>query len=82
MTDRRDPDGGGRIRRGLTGVVLAGGLSSRLGRPKPLVVLGGQLVLARIKAVLDKVCDETVLVVAKDQDDATPDTGVALGMHV
>ena len=82
MTDRRDPDGGGRIRRGLTGVVLAGGLSSRLGRPKPLVVLGGQLVLARIKAVLDKVCDETVLVVAKDQDDATPDTGMALGMHV
>ena len=30
------------------------------------MVLGGQLVLARIKAALDKVCDEIVLVVAQD----------------
>lgn len=67
---------------GLTGVVLAGGSSSRMGRPKPLVVLGGEMVLARIKAALDRVCDEIVLVVAKDQGDATPDTGMALGMHV
>jgi molybdopterin-guanine dinucleotide biosynthesis protein A len=66
----------------VTGVVLAGGSSSRMGRPKPLVMLGGQLVLARIKAALDRVCDEIVLVVAKDQDDAIPDTGIALGMHV
>ena len=72
----KDPD------RTLTGIVLAGGSSSRLGRSKPLVVLGGQLVLARVKAVLDRVCDEIVLVVAQDQDDATPDTGLALGMHV
>ena len=69
-------------RSGLTGVVLAGGSSSRLGRSKPLVVLGGQLVLARVKAVLERVCQEIILVVAPDQDDATPDTGVALGMHV
>lgn len=68
--------------RGLTGVVLGGGSSSRLGRPKPLIVLGGQLVLARVKAVLERVCEEIVLVVARDQDDATPDTGLALGMHV
>lgn len=66
----------------LTGVVLAGGSSSRLGRPKQLVLLGGQLVLARVKAALDRVCEEIVLVVARDQDDATPDTGLALGMHV
>jgi molybdopterin-guanine dinucleotide biosynthesis protein A len=66
----------------VTGVVLAGGSSSRMGRPKPLMMLGGQLVLARIKAALDRVCDEIVLVVAKDQDDAIPDTGIALGMHV
>ncbi len=68
--------------RALTGVVLAGGSSSRMGRPKPLVVLGGKLLLARIKEALDRVCDEIVLVVAADQDDATPDTGLALGMHV
>ena len=53
-----------------------------MGRPKPLVVLGGKLILARIKEALDRVCDEIVLVVAADQDDATPDTGLALGMHV
>lgn len=67
---------------GVTGVVLAGGSSSRMGRPKPLVVLGGKLLLARIKEALDRVCDEIVLVVGADQDDATPDTGLALGMHV
>jgi molybdopterin-guanine dinucleotide biosynthesis protein A len=66
----------------LTGVVLAGGASSRLGTPKPLVMLGGQLVLARIATVLKRVCDEIVLVVRQDQDDAVPDTGLALGMHV
>jgi molybdenum cofactor guanylyltransferase len=66
----------------LTGVVLAGGNSSRMGKPKPLVVLGGQLVLARIKLALERICDEIVLVVAQDQDDATPDTGIALGMHI
>jgi molybdopterin-guanine dinucleotide biosynthesis protein A len=53
-----------------------------MGRPKPLVVLGGKLLLARIKEALDRVCDEIVLVVGADQDDATPDTGLALGMHV
>ncbi len=68
--------------KGLTGVVLAGGSSSRMGRPKPLVVLGGKLLLARIKEALDRICDEIVLVVGADQDDATPDTGLALGMHV
>ncbi|MDP6821690.1 MAG: molybdenum cofactor guanylyltransferase [Dehalococcoidia bacterium] len=78
-SERRGPD---KRPNGLTGVVLAGGSSSRMGRPKPLVVVGGQLVLARIKAALDRVCDEIVLVVASDQDDATPDTGQALEMHV
>jgi len=77
---RQGPDK--RPDRALTGVVLAGGSSSRMGRPKPLVVLGGKLILARIKEALDRVCDEIVLVVAADQDDATPDTGLALGMHV
>jgi len=72
----------GRPDKSVTGVVLAGGKSSRLGKPKPLVVIGGQLILARIKLALERVCEEIVLVVAADQDDATPDTGIALGMHV
>ena len=81
-TRSRQQGPGNRPDTGVTGVVLAGGSSSRMGRPKPLVVLGGKLVLARIKEALDRVCNEIVLVVAADQDDATPDTGLALGMHV
>ena len=38
--------------------------------------------LARIGSALEKVCDETVLVVRSDQDDAVADTALALRMHV
>ncbi|MFW6195229.1 MAG: molybdenum cofactor guanylyltransferase [Chloroflexota bacterium] len=76
----------GRARAGigvrLTGVVLAGGGSVRLGTPKPLVMLGGQMVIARIATVLRRVCDELVMAVAQGQSDDTPDAALALGMHV
>jgi molybdopterin-guanine dinucleotide biosynthesis protein A len=66
----------------LTGVVLAGGRSERLGQPKPLLMLGGKLMLARIADALKPVCRELILVVRPGQDDDTPDAGLALGMHV
>ncbi len=66
----------------LTGVVLAGGHSERMGQPKPLLMLGGKLMLARVADTLKPLCRELVLVVRQDQDDDTPDTGIALGMHV
>lgn len=69
----------------LTGVIVAGGRSSRLGHSKPLVRIGGKLVLARIEAALRPICDEIVLVVRGGQDDenaAVADTGLALRMHV
>ena len=44
-----------------------------MGKPKTLIVIGGQLILARIKLALERVCEEIVLVVAADQDDAPPD---------
>ena len=66
----------------LTGIVLAGGRSVRLGQSKPLVQIGGRLVLARIFDALKRVCDEQILVVRPDQDDAVPDTAIALGMHI
>ncbi len=67
---------------GLTGIVLAGGRSVRLGEPKPLVLVGRRLILARTFDALKRVCEEQILVVRPDQDDAVPDTAIALGMHV
>lgn len=70
------------MRETLTGIVLAGGESRRLGQPKPLIMLGGKLMLARVAESLKPVCRELILVVRQDQDDDTPDAGIALGMHV
>lgn len=70
-------------RPGLTGIVLIGGRSSRLGgEPKPLIVVGNKLILARISDALRAVCDEVIAVVRPGQEDASPDTAMALKMHV
>ncbi len=66
----------------LTGIVLAGGQNRRLGRSKPLMLIGGKLMLARVADTLKPICGELILVVRPDQDDDTPDVGQALGMHV
>ena len=68
----------------LTGIVLAGGRSQRLGMalPKPLIALGGKLLLARVSDTLKSLCKEAIVVVRPGQDDDVPDLGIALGMHV
>ena len=68
----------------VTGVILAGGQSRRLGKeqPKALISLGGKMLLARVADVLKPLCKEIVLVVRIGQDDDVPDLGIALGMHV
>ena len=68
----------------LTGIVLGGGRSRRLGanQSKLLTHIGGKLVLARVADILKQVCSELVLVVRPDQDDDIPDLGIALNMHV
>ncbi len=68
----------------LTGIVLAGGRSQRLGMalPKPLIALGGKLLLARVSDTLKALCKEAIVVVRPGQDDDVPDLGIALGMHV
>jgi molybdenum cofactor guanylyltransferase len=68
----------------ITGIVLGGGRSRRLGgnQSKLLMHIGGKLVLARIADTLKMVCDELVLVVRPDQEDDVPDLGIALNMHV
>lgn len=68
----------------LTGIVLGGGRSRRLGmnQSKLLIHIGGKLVLARVADTLKQVCSELVLVIRPDQDDDIPDLGIALNMHV
>ena len=68
----------------LTGIVLAGGKSKRLGkgRSKPLIQVGGKLLLARVVDTLKPICDELILVVKPNQEGDIPDLGIALGTHV
>ena len=49
---------------------------------KPLAVIGNKLILARIADALRPICDELIAVVRPGQDDPTPDTALALRMHV
>jgi len=68
----------------ITGIVLGGGRSRRLGgaQSKLLTHIGGKLVLARVADTLKMVCSELVLVVRPDQKGDVPDLGIALNMHV
>ena len=68
----------------LTGIILAGGQSRRLGlsKPKPLIKVGGKLLLSRVAESIRPLCKELILVVTPDQKDDIPDLGIALGMHV
>jgi molybdenum cofactor guanylyltransferase len=47
-----------------TGVILAGGRSSRIGRTKALIPLGGEPLLVRVGRRLQPLCDELVIVAA------------------
>ncbi len=69
-------------RTGVTGIVIGGGRSTRLGTPKPMIQLGGKLVLARVTDTLRFLCDELVFVARDSQTDDSPDTAIALRMHV
>ena len=50
--------------------------------PKPLLGLGGKLLLARVADTLKSICREQIIVVRPGQEDDIPDLGIALGMHV
>jgi len=53
------------IHEDLTGIVLAGGASRRMGRDKAFLELGGRPLIAHVVERMASVCDE-VLVVARD----------------
>ena len=48
--------------RGLTGVLLVGGASSRFGAPKALARLDGETLAERAWRLLTETCDETIAV--------------------
>src|SRR5262245_21810446 len=52
----------------VAGIVLCGGRSSRMGRPKAWLPFGGELMLARVVRLLREEADPVVVVAAPDQD--------------
>ncbi len=75
----------------LTGVILAGGKSSRMGANKALLTIDGQNLVQRLVARLERLCDHIVLV-ANDPDpyrelglpivgDVFPGNGPLAGIH-
>ncbi len=53
---------------GIGGVVLCGGLSTRMGRPKAWLPFGDELMLPRVVRILSEVVSPIVVVAAVDQD--------------
>src|SRR5438445_5127928 len=51
-----------------TAVVLAGGKSSRMGRPKSLLLFAGEPLIVHIVRALQQMFAETVVVAAPEQD--------------
>jgi molybdopterin-guanine dinucleotide biosynthesis protein A len=80
-----------RERSGLSGIVLAGGESHRMGRNKALLELDGQTLIARVLDRLALLCDELIVsadavelyadLPARVVPDLIPDRGVLGGIH-
>lgn len=51
-----------RSKRALSGIILAGGASSRMGRNKALLELDGQALVSRVAGTLARLTDEVVIV--------------------
>src|SRR4029077_1739846 len=52
----------------VAGIVLCGGMSKRMGRPKAWLPFAGELMLPRVVRLLGKVVEPIVVVAAPDQD--------------
>ena len=61
---------------GLAAILLAAGGSSRMGRPKQLLTIGGQSLLARAVANAESVgCDPIIVVLGRDADECRTQIG-------
>ena len=66
--------------RGVTGIILAGGLSRRLGRDKAVEPINGQPLIGRVMDALSRITDELVVVVntpQRSRELPLPDSTVA-----
>ena len=52
----------------IGGIVLCGGLSTRMGRPKAWLPFGGELMLPRVVRILSEVVSPIVVIAARNQD--------------
>jgi molybdenum cofactor guanylyltransferase len=70
-------------RRALTGILLAGGASTRFGSPKALAKLGGETLQERAWRLLGDACDERLLVGPGGIDDPRtgPVAAIAAGLR-
>jgi molybdopterin-guanine dinucleotide biosynthesis protein A len=78
-------------RRGLTGIVLSGGQSQRMGSNKALMELDGQTLIARALDQLSRLCDELIIsandielyahLPARVIPDVIPGRGALSGIH-
>lgn len=66
----------------VTGIILAGGLATRLRKPKAPTKVGGKTLLERVAYILRPHCSEIVLSVRPGQDSGTLDAGKALDMVI
>jgi molybdopterin-guanine dinucleotide biosynthesis protein A len=60
------------------GIILCGGQSQRMGRPKAWLPFGGELMLPRVARLLGEVVSPLVVVAAPEQDVPPLPTGVAI----
>jgi molybdopterin-guanine dinucleotide biosynthesis protein A len=73
----------------VTGFVLAGGRSSRMGSNKALLTLNGKLLIEHTKGILDSVCGKVFILGQRDlygrfglcYEDVYPDCGPLSGIH-
>jgi molybdopterin-guanine dinucleotide biosynthesis protein A len=66
---------------GLSGILLAGGASSRFGSPKELAELGGETLGDRAWRLLGEVCDERIRVGRGDDPGTGPVAAIAAGLR-
>jgi molybdopterin-guanine dinucleotide biosynthesis protein A len=70
---------------GLTGILLAGGTSSRFGSPKEFAVFEGETLGDRAQRLLEEACDEQIVVVGPgglDDPGTGPVAAIAAGLRM
>ncbi|HEY2353556.1 MAG TPA: NTP transferase domain-containing protein [Gaiellaceae bacterium] len=66
---------------GLTGILLAGGASTRFGSPKELAVVDGETLGDRAWRLLGEACDERIRVGPGDDPGTGPVAAIAAGLR-